>query len=156
LLRPDDGNVDDAVIKSLPLAGGPARLLGLNARTFAPKDDFLYGIEEIDNRTGLILDRASKAGGDWQRTRALGAGGNSELRIAGDRYFWSATSLAVGSDAQLDGRGVTIQTASFTTDAPPVRLLERSVHQYFDPFLWIGTATSLYWTDGSAIYARAL
>ena len=154
-LRPDDGSPDDTVIQSRSLAGGPVNVLGLSPLTFAIKDDSLYGIEEINNSTGLILNRASKTGGNWQRIRALGAGGESELRIAGDRYFWSAAPPEVGPYAQPARGLVSIQTASFTTDAPPVRLQEESVPRY-GTFAWIGTATSLYWTNGSAIYARAL
>jgi hypothetical protein len=154
-LRPDDGNADDAVIQSRSVVGGPVNVLGLSPLTFAIKDDFLYGIEQIDNSTGLILNRAPKTGGNWQRTRALGAGGSTELRIAGDRYFWFSAPAGGGPFTQGIGGRVTIQTASFTTDVPPVRLLEQSVPRY-GTFVWIGTATSLYWTNGSAIYARAL
>jgi hypothetical protein len=149
-------------LESAPLAGGAAQVLGSPFElSFGVKDDALYGIEEIDNRTGLLLTQEPKIGGTRQRVRALGAGGNSTFQIAGSRYFWASTPPD-DSGRYADYKRISIQTASLANDSPAVLLLETAVPLEPSPIrvksqaFWVGTPNALYWTDGNAIYSLSI
>jgi hypothetical protein len=127
---------------------------------YALGGDLVYGVE---SGLGLILDQAPKTGGVWNRKRALGEGGRPDrVQIVGDRYFVSATTTASGYTK------AEIVTGLISSAAPPVRLLEMSLAafggalgQYCTdvdclPLVWVGSATTLFWTDGSAVFSRPI
>lgn len=146
---------DQFMLWRLPLAGDQPASAILPARTYALSGDSIYGIDAVDNYHAIVLEQAPKAGGAWQRIRALGAGsvGNT-LQIVGDRYFLESSSIVAATEP-ASGE-FQVLTGSISSDNPPVRVLETSVASSGQARPWIGTAQNLYWTDGSAIYSRAV
>ncbi len=142
---------------SAPLSGGAATSLGLSLLPFALKDDSIYGLEGINNDTGVLLDRADKTGGTWQRVQALGASSGDDLQIVGGRYFWAGNPPAPAPYVQSDYAHVVIRTASFDASSSVVQLLDVNVTPSSNDSLhWVATQSVLYWTDGNGIYARSL
>jgi hypothetical protein len=110
---------------------------------FGLSADSVYGVED-----GMVLDQVPKTGGEWTRKRALGAGGNPELvQIIGDRYF-----VAAHPDYPNDYSKAMVLTGLLSSNAPPLRLVETSIRRPN----WQFTAKAVFWTDGKAIFSRAV
>lgn len=148
-------NAQNATLFRVSFDGGTPETLISPSLLFVLSGDYLYGIEEINNSTGLILDRASKGGGTWQRVRALGSGGSvRNFQLIGDRYFLDEhlpDTVYVQPGSEL-----AIVTGLLASDNPPVRLREWTALRTRVDRLWIGTAGALYWSDASVIYSRSL
>jgi hypothetical protein len=72
-------------------AGGTPLGVVAPSYSYAVNADSAYGVESLGFGTGLILDQVPKAGGTWQRKRALGSGdGASALLLIGERYVFAA------------------------------------------------------------------
>src|SRR6266542_1416640 len=144
-----------AKISRITLSGGTPEPLLSPAYMFGVHGDSLYGVEGIDNETGIVLDRAPVTGGKWQRVRALGAGGPaSKFKIVGDRLFVDEYPPENSPYAQPDSNRINVLTASLVSDDPPVRVLERAARKTLVDSLWVGTSNALFWSDGNAIYSR--
>jgi hypothetical protein len=99
-----------------------------------------------------LLDQAPASGGTWKRIRALGAGSvASKFQLTGDRIF-------VDENPLQDVQRISVVTASLSSDAPPIRLLQRAAHPNYNfiDHLWIGTAKTFFWSNGNTIYAHAI
>jgi hypothetical protein len=141
----------------MPLKGGEAEQVAAPFYPFGVKGDFLYGAESIENGTGLMLDRVLASGGNWERVRALGAGGAAfKLQIVGDRFFVDTYPPEVGPYVQQDSSRLGVLTGLFSTDSPPVRILERLARRTSVDQLWVGAAKALFWSDGDNVYSRSL
>jgi hypothetical protein len=147
---------DDALIFSVPQTGTTLTPLVGPGYTFALGGELLYGVEQLNNADGLILDSAPKTGGTWERKRALGTGSFPDrLQVIGDRFFFSASPDGnQGSDYSKEY----IETGLISSSAAPLRLVEESGlgRSYSRRLLWTGTATAAFWSDGSAIFTRAI
>jgi hypothetical protein len=147
----------DTTISRIPIDGGTPEPLLSPAYTFALKGDFLYGIESVENATGVILVRGPKTGGAWKRILALGAGGpQGSLKIVGNRYYFDARPPQQGSYTAQDFTKMNIVTGVLDSGNPPVRVLHRAATQSNLDHRWIGTEHALFWTDGNAIYSRSV
>jgi hypothetical protein len=142
-----------ATIFSVPQPGTTASTLVSPGYTFAIGGDSVYGIEPLQDQSGgLILDVVPKTGGTWARKHALGSGSyTDQLQILGDRYFFSERTG--GADSSSNEY---IETGLISSAAGPLRLVDKSALQRSTKLLWTGTATALFWTDGSAIFTRAV
>ncbi|MEO7035254.1 MAG: hypothetical protein ABI548_15130 [Polyangiaceae bacterium] len=118
---------------------------------FTLSGDSLYGVETLGFAEGMTLDQVPKAGGNWTRERALGAGDPGSVKIIGDRYFVAAIPpYPVGGNTRGgdSSKGIML-TGLLSSSAPPLRLVETSTS-----VVWQATATSVFWTDGNAIFSR--
>lgn len=131
----------------VPLGGGEPTPVGLTGNPIALRGDSIYWIETLDNDVGILLDRLPKSGGASQRIRGLGAGASRDFQVAGDRFFWRS--------GYVGEQSLGILTASFTSAAPPVHLLDVAA-AVGSRLRWVGTPSAFYWTDGYTIYARSL
>jgi len=121
----------------------------------AVSGDYLYGVEQVQvnvqNRSfdAAVLSRTpTSAGGAWVRTQGLGIGYPYELRLLGNRFFLAEWS---GNSSQTS-----VLTGTFASVTQPARVLERQRRSTLVDNLWVGTASALYWSDGTAIYRRTL
>jgi hypothetical protein len=98
----------------------------------------------------MMLVRTPAAGGNWSRVRALGEGSvpATRFQIIGERYFFDTYAR--------EGNERAVISASLASADPPLRILQRP--RRFDEVdsLWIGTESAFFWSDGYAIYTRAL
>jgi len=143
----DQGLMRSAIASAAPVA------LGITAGEFVLHGDGVFGLESIT--AGGLLRRAPKTGGEYLRVRALGSGTPSRLRAVGDRYF-----LSVAQSGHWTGWGWAstpqVLTAGFVGTEPPIRLLDRTTQTTSADQLWVGTADTLYWSDGRTIYKQPL
>ena len=124
------------------------------AFAFALNEDSLYGVESLGAAQGMILDQVPKSGGNWTRQQALGVGDGPSLQIIADRYFVGAFPPHPPGDGIIgaDDSKAMILTGLLSSNAPPVRLVEAAGR--WQGLIWQATATSLFWTDGRAIFSR--
>jgi hypothetical protein len=139
-------------IESAPIAGGPPVSTGAHVIPFFVKGDSIYGFDGTDGQSDVVLDQVPKVGGTVQRVRALGAAGYRAVQVVGERYFWD--QYTEGASAGELG----ILSASFDPSSPIVRVFRAPVPPSFasQRAAWVVTTTTVYWTDGSAIYSRSL
>ncbi|MET0790835.1 MAG: hypothetical protein ABW061_04890 [Polyangiaceae bacterium] len=142
---------DNGIVTAAPLAGGTVQTLGFEWRwAFAVNGDNAYSIELADQ--DMILSKAAKVNGSsWLRTRALGTGYPRRLSFVGDRFFiqWSKDVPAATCCNSREG----ISTGLLGSTAPLVELLDLPQGTVTH---WVGTSDSVYWTDGTRIFARAI
>jgi hypothetical protein len=144
-------------ISRVPHEGGTPEQILVPGFTYALKGESVYGLEALNNATGVLLDRASKNGGTWERIRPLGAGGGfSRFQIVGDRYFFDAYSPSDDYNVGVGWTRINVRTGLLDSNDPPVRVLERAVTQISADYRWVGTELALYWTDGGSIYSRSV
>jgi hypothetical protein len=136
-------------LQSLPIAGGTPTTLNNAGYPFALGDNLIYGLEEIDD--GIVINKLPKTGGAWVRILALGGGSPRKIVVVGDRYFVSVERRLFYSN-----REDSILTGLFTGNAPPVRIVQQVRSDRLPSMLFAATATTLYWSDGRAVYQRAL
>lgn len=121
----------------------------------AVSGDYLYGLEpvQVNVQNGsfdaAVLSRTpTSSGGAWVRIQGLGIGYPYELRLLGNRFFLAEWS---GNSSQTS-----VLTGTFASVTQPARVLERQRRSTLVDNLWVGTASALYWSDGTAIYRRTL
>jgi hypothetical protein len=128
--------------------GQASQPLGNGNDAFTIKDDSIYAIDSVG---GVVLSQAPKSSGVFQRIRALGAGGvDLPPQFANDRYFWNANVASDGNPV------LQIRTGTLANMGPPTVLVSRPSYGRLIDSLWVGTSSSVYWTDGQAIYARGI
>ena len=136
-------------LSSVPVTGGTVRSVASAGYPFALDGDLVYGVEPVDG--GSVLSKVAKSGGAYARLRALGPGSPGAIAIVGERYFVSLTQ-----NNESYKREDSILTGLITSDAKPVRLVQQTVSYRARELLFAGTATTLYWSDGGAIYRRGV
>jgi hypothetical protein len=134
------------VLSRVPLAGGGPQPFGLDYRPFALNGDFIYGLEELQE--GVLLTKAAKTPGAWQRIKALGEGAAVRIRFVGDRYFVEVRRVPHFYDLP----GLLTGKLSATTMLP-AQMVEPGLMRVTS---WAATSDTLYWTDGRRIYQRAI
>jgi hypothetical protein len=147
-------------VLSLPFVGATPNLVVSPGYTFTPAADSVYGIETQNFAVGMILDVVPKTGGAWTRKRALGAGDSADrLQIVGDRYVFSASPpLPPGGFIGGDTTKEYLETGLISSSAAPLRLVEAAVSSQNDArrMPWVATAQTVFWSDRSAIFSRAI
>ncbi|HYP98658.1 MAG TPA: hypothetical protein VER96_08290 [Polyangiaceae bacterium] len=129
-----------------PTANAAPVAVNVSVGEYVLHDDSIYTLESVNG--GLMLSLAPKTGGETTRVRALGYSYPLKLRRLGDRYF--VESQPTGSPSQRQ-----LLTASFVGTDPPVRLIGPS-RGWAGDRLWAATATTLYWSEGRAVYKQPL
>ncbi|HEY3669265.1 MAG TPA: hypothetical protein VGL19_24875, partial [Polyangiaceae bacterium] len=83
----------------------------------------------------------------------LGAGDSADrLQVAGDQFFASARLGPSCANTE-----VYVETGLISSPTSTLRLVEKPTPKPARrPLLWIGTATTLFWSDGSAVFSRAV
>ncbi len=132
-----------------PISGGPPENLGDGADAFTVNGDSLFAIDYLGQ--GSVLSQAPKSGGMFQRVRAMGLGLSEQPpQFVGDRFFWNA-NLGGGTFVTIQ-----LRTASLANMDPPTVLASRPSYGRHIDSLWVSTASAAYWSDGQAIYSRAI
>lgn len=135
-------------LSSLPIAGGTVRPVASASHPFALARDLVYGVEPVGG--DAVLNQVAKSGGTYARIRALGSGSPRKIAIVGDRYF---VSLERRVDSFIN-REDSILTGLIAGDSKPVRLVQVTVPNRARNLMFVATSTTLYWSDGGAIYRR--
>ena len=123
-------------LSRIPRGGGDAELVTNDAKNanYALSGEYIYAL------AGTLF-RMPTSGGRWTALAQLGAGQGYELSIIGDDFYFDTHSgewsLTRGSLSNPESAAVI-------------------VHLAFQPEGWVGTPAGAYWTDGSAIYFRAI